>query len=155
MVSGKKKLESYRWSSYPAYRQPKLRSQWLRVDRLLGEHGLGRDTAASRREFERRMKQARLEPGEQELMRGGWKIGAEDFHDWLADKLWRRGRKGERASERRETDAALAERMVREALARARWSEIDLGQAAKGTPCESKDCSTTAGANADESPMDC
>jgi hypothetical protein len=132
MVSGKKKLESYRWSGYPAYRQPKLRPPWLRVDRLLGEHGLERDTAATRREFERRMKQARLEPGEQELMRRGWKIGAEDFRDWLADKLARPGRKGERASERRETDAALAERMVREALAKERWREMDLATQPKG-----------------------
>jgi REP-associated tyrosine transposase len=132
MVSGKKKLESYRWSSYLAYRRPKLRPPWLRVDRLLGEHGLERDTAATRREFERRMKQARLEPGEQELMRRGWKIGAEDFRDWLADKLARRGRKGERASERRETDAALAERMVREALAKAHWRDIDLATQPKG-----------------------
>ena len=37
---------------------------------------------------------------------------AEDFRDWLADKLARRGRKGERASERRETDAALAEPLL-------------------------------------------
>ena len=129
---GKKKLDSYRWSSYPAFQRSKLRPPWLRVDRLLGEHGLEKDTAAVRREFERRMKQARLEPGEQELMRRGWKIGAEDFRAWLADKLARRGRKGERASERRETDAALAERMVREALAKAHWREIDLATQPKG-----------------------
>jgi hypothetical protein len=86
----------------------------------------------ARREFERRMRQARLEPGEEELVRGVWKIGAEDFRDWLADKLARRGRKGERASEQRETDAALAERMVREALAQARWREIDLATQPKG-----------------------
>jgi putative transposase len=132
IVSRNKKLESYRWSSYPAYRRPKLRPPWLRVDRLLGEHGLAKDTAASGREFERRMKQARLDVGEQELMRSGWKIGAEDFRDWLADKLARRGRKGERASERRETDVSLAERMVREALAKARWREIDLATQPKG-----------------------
>jgi putative transposase len=126
IVSRNKKLDSFRWSSYPAYRRPKIRPPWLRVDRLLGEHGLEKDTAASRREFGRRMKQARLEPGDQELMRKGWKVGAEDFRDWLADKLARRGRKGERASERRETDTSLAEGMVREALAKARWREIDL-----------------------------
>ena len=57
---------------------------------------------------------------------------AEDFHDWLADKLARRGRQGERASERRETDASLAERMVREALAKARSREIDLATQSKG-----------------------
>jgi len=132
LVSAKKKLESYRWSSYPAYGGRNLRPQWLRVDRLLGEHGLERDTAATRREFERRMKQARLEPGDYDLMRSGWKIGAEDFSDWLADRLARPGRAGERASERRETDAALAERMVREALAKARWRETDLATQPKG-----------------------
>jgi len=50
----------------------------------------------------------------------------------LSDKLARRGRKGERARERRETDASLAERMVREALAKARWREIDLATQPKG-----------------------
>jgi putative transposase len=132
IVSREKKLDSFRWSSYPAYRQPKLRPPWLRVDRLLGEHGLQNDTAATRREFDRRIKQARLEPGDDELLRSGWKIGAEDFRDWLADKLARRGSKGERASERRETDASLAERMVREALAKARWREVDLATQPKG-----------------------
>ena len=132
MVSGKKELKSYRWSSYPAYRQPKLWPAWLRVDRLMGEHGLERDTAATRREFERRMKQARPELGEQELMRGAWRVGAEDFRDWLAEKLARRARNGERASERREMDTALAERLVREALAKTRWREIDLATRPKG-----------------------
>jgi hypothetical protein len=65
IVSGNKKLDSFRWSSYPAYRRPKLRQQWLKTDRLLDEHGLDQDTAASRREFERRMKQVRLEPGDE------------------------------------------------------------------------------------------
>ncbi len=59
-------------------------------------------------------------------------IGGEDFRDWLADKLGRRGRKEEKASERRETDASLAERMVRDALAKARWREIDLARQPKG-----------------------
>ncbi|HET6492098.1 MAG TPA: hypothetical protein VFG44_03910, partial [Burkholderiales bacterium] len=120
------------WSSYPAYRHPKLRPGWLRLDRLLGEHGLEKDTARNRREFERRMKVACLEPGENESMRRGWRIGAEDFHDWLADKLARRGRKGERARERSETDAALAEKIVRGALSKARWREIDLRRQPKG-----------------------
>jgi putative transposase len=132
IVLGKERLDSFRWSSYPAYRRPKLRPQWLRIDRLLGEHGLDRDTAATRREFERRMKQARLEADEEQVMRKGWKIGAEDFRDWLADRLARRGRTGERASERRETDSALAERLVREALTRARLREIDLATQPKG-----------------------
>ncbi len=36
-------LESYRWSSYPAYLMTsRRRAPWLRVDRLLGEQGLQR-----------------------------------------------------------------------------------------------------------------
>ena len=63
-----------------------------------------------------------------------WKIGAEDFADWLAEKLARRGRKGERAGERRETDQALAERLVRENLQKLGWSEKDLWHRKKGDP---------------------
>lgn len=136
LVSAEEPLEAYRWSSYPAYRYPKLRPTWLRRDRVLGEHGLKGDSVASRREFERRMWTVRREPGagETEAVRRAWKIGAEDFCDRLADKLSRRGRPGERASERVETDTALAERMVVEALAAVRWREIDLALQAKGHP---------------------
>jgi putative transposase len=132
IVGTEEKLERFHWSSYPAYRWPKLRARWLRVDRLLGEHGLVEDSAKSRREFERIMDQARLEPGDPTLLRKSWKIGAEDFRDWLADKLSRRGRKGERARERSETDGALAERLVVEALMTLRWREIDLAMHPKG-----------------------
>ena len=136
MVAQDEGLESFPWSSYPAYRRAKLRPAWLRIDRLFGEHGLHEDSAAMRREFERRMRLARLEPNanQVEQLQGGWKIGAEDFGDWLADRLSRRGCAGERARERSETDAALAERMVREALAAVRWREIDLAVQAKGHP---------------------
>lgn len=132
IVAREEKLETFPWSSYPAYRWPKLRTSWLRVDRLLGEHGLVEDTAASRRELARAMDQLRLEPADPVPCRRAWKIGAEDFHDWLADKLSRRGREGERASERSETDTALAERMVTEALKAVRWCEIDLAMQPKG-----------------------
>lgn len=132
LVADEEKLESFSWSSYPAYRRPKLRPSWLRVDRLLGEHGLVDGSSADRREFARRMGHRRLEPGDETLLRSGWKIGAEDFRDWLSDKLLRRGRQGERASERSETDAALAERIVSEALTALRWREIDLAIQSKG-----------------------
>jgi REP element-mobilizing transposase RayT len=136
LVSEEEKLESYPWSSYGAYLNPKLRPEWVRVDRLLGEHGLQEDNARGRREFERRMAAARQEPGggEERHLRKGWKVGAEDFSDWLSDKLARRGRGGEKAAQRQETDAALAGRLVREALAVARWREIDLTLEPKGHP---------------------
>ena len=132
IVARNQELGSYKWSSYVAYGRAKLRPNWLRVDRLLGEHGLEGDTAAGRREFARRMEVARREERDEPILRRGWKIGAEDFGDWLADKLARRGRKGERASERCETDAAFAERMVCAALAALNWRELDLAAQPKG-----------------------
>jgi putative transposase len=121
-------LQEYVWSSYPGYLRPRVRPQWLRVDRVLGEHGIVQDSARGRREFSRRMQELCLEAEASRppsLVRG-WKLGAEDFADWLAEKLARRGRKGERAAERRETDQALAERLVREGLRKAKWTERDL-----------------------------
>ena len=53
--------------SYPGSRfgwylaVPAQRPGWLRVDRLLGEHGMAGDTPAGRREFERRMERRREE----------------------------------------------------------------------------------------------
>jgi REP element-mobilizing transposase RayT len=37
-------LQRHAWSSYPAYLSPKPRPSWLRVDRVLGEHGIERDS---------------------------------------------------------------------------------------------------------------
>jgi hypothetical protein len=130
LIPAEEKLESFPWSSYSAYRQPKLRTPWLRVDRLLGEHGVS-DTAQGRRELERIMEHARIKPGETTSIRKSWKIGADDFQDRLADKLARRGRKGERASERSETDGVLAERLVVESLMTVGWREVDLAIEAK------------------------
>ena len=38
----------------------------MRMDRLLGEHGLQQDSPAARQEFERRMEARPLEPGDEE-----------------------------------------------------------------------------------------
>jgi len=45
-------LESYRWSSHGEYlKDAPQRPSWLRVDRLLGEKGIPKDSEAGRREF--------------------------------------------------------------------------------------------------------
>jgi REP element-mobilizing transposase RayT len=125
-------LRNYRWSSYPAYVLHKLRPGWLRADRLLGEYGLNKDTSSTRRQFGRAMLETQLDAADVESLRRGWKLGAEDFADRLATRLQRFRRKGEPARETRETDAALAERLVTEALAKVRWKEIDLLSQPKG-----------------------
>jgi hypothetical protein len=40
----------------------------MRVDRLLGEHGIGQDSAAGRQEFERQMERRRLEAIDEEAL---------------------------------------------------------------------------------------
>src|ERR1035441_7979532 len=54
----------------------------MRVDRLLGEHGIGQDSAAGRQEFERQMERRRLEAIDEEALkprRRGWYLGSEQF----------------------------------------------------------------------------
>ena len=127
-------LQSYRWSSYPAYLKPSLRPEWLRTDRVLGEHGLQRDNAQSRREFSRRMEASCPVDlaGENQPLRRGWKLGAEDFRDRLVDKLTRKADPAERARDEREIDEVLAERLVQECLREMGWSARDLEKECKG-----------------------
>ena len=62
MLKGEERLLSYPWSSFGLYLAAReQRPVWLRVDRLLGEHGLEQDTPLSRQEFERHMERRRLE----------------------------------------------------------------------------------------------
>jgi hypothetical protein len=127
-------LSGFAWSSYPLYLAPARRPAWLRVDRLLGEHGIQKDSAAGRVEFQRRMEQRRREGEAPEMLaalRRGWRLGASDFLQRLTEKLGREGRSHERASERRETDTERAERLVKKGLATLGWTEEDLANQPK------------------------
>jgi putative transposase len=56
LVNAEQALRTYRWSSWPEYlKRPQERPGWLRVDRVLGELGIPKDSPAGRRELERRM----------------------------------------------------------------------------------------------------
>ncbi|MEI8311274.1 MAG: transposase [Verrucomicrobiota bacterium] len=90
MLGDGKPLEDYAWSSFPEYlKPPRRRVGWLRVDRLLGEHGIRHDNSGGRREFGEIMaaRCGQEGHGEEELWSGirrGWKFGAEDFAERLA-----------------------------------------------------------------------
>ena len=134
-------LESYPWSSYPLYLRPARRPGWLRVDRLLGEQGAAPAAGARTplRQLARRTEKLRSgaqAPDEQTLaeLRRGWRVGAEDFLERLSTRLGRRGRPAEAASQRRETDERLAERLIRARLAATGWSEARLQSSTKGDP---------------------
>lgn len=129
-------LEGWGWSSYPDYlRAASRRPAWLRTDRVLGEHGIERDTVAGRREFARCMELRRLDPQEltAEPVRRGWRLGGEEFVAWLLEKVGADGPKeGGGTREYEEAMAQKAERLVREELARAGWSEAHLVGERKG-----------------------
>ncbi len=130
-------LSAYAWSSYPLYLAPGRRPEWLRVDRLLGEHGIQADTAEGRIEFRARLEERRKEGDPAEswaVFRRGWKLGAADFAQRLAGRLGRAGQAHELARERNETDGHRAERLVQEWLAAQGWSEAEVVARPKGDP---------------------
>jgi len=138
ILKAEERLLAYPWSSLPAYlAAPEHRPQWVRVDRLLGEHGLQEDTAASREEFERRMEARRLaetDPEAQKVLRRGWCLGSKEFKSQMLEKV--EGRLGEHhAGELRcETAEAKAERLIGEELSRLGWSRAELAARHKSDP---------------------
>lgn len=124
------RLLAYPWSSLGYYlAAPEHRPQWVRVDRLLGEHGLQEDTPAARRQFERRMEARRMEAGEEpalEPLRHGWCLGSEDFRKQMLEQM--EGKLGEHHSGQlcRETAEAKADRIISQELRRLGWQGTDL-----------------------------
>ena len=135
LVAAEQTLASHAWSSYPLYLAPPRRPPFLRVDRLLGEHGIKEDSAEGRIQFQARMEERRREgetPETWTAFRRGWRLGAEDFARRLAERLGRRGQKHELARERKETDEQLAERLIQEWLSSHPWTEAELEASPKG-----------------------
>ena len=90
-------MESFRWSSYGAYlKGPGQRPGWLRVDRLLGEKGIPKDSEAGRRQFGLQMEHrwAEESAADYEQIRRDWVLGSEAFRQettmslkWIAQRL--------------------------------------------------------------------
>src|ERR1051325_3695837 len=76
------RLREFRWSSFGEYLKiPAARPGWLRTERLLGEHGIQKDSPAGRAEFEKRLELRRASEDleHQEELMGGWCLGSEQF----------------------------------------------------------------------------
>lgn len=130
-------LDSYLWSSYPMYLRPaRKRPQWLRVDRLLGEHGISKDAARGRREFSRRMEALRSENDQEfrKLLRRGWRLGEEDFLDRLERRITSALSDNYDPGQVAETMEARAARLVAQELRRSKVSSEELGKLPKGHP---------------------
>ena len=83
-------LSDFVWSSYRQYLgAPSSRRVWLRVDRLLGEWGIPKDSRAGRRVFGERMERRREEGAEQEFrpLERGWRLGDGQFRRELLEQV--------------------------------------------------------------------
>lgn len=135
LINDRQPLSAYLWSSYRAYMWPeRKRPKWLRVDRLLGEHGVPLDSKAGRREFALRMEMRRAseQTGEFKAVRRGWCLGDKVFRGELLAQVQERRGPNHYGEERHESDEARAERIVAEELKRRRWDEQQMFRRRKG-----------------------
>ena len=101
----------------------------------MGEHGLVSENARSRREFSRRIESLRQEANSPRLLqpiRRGWKLGGEDFLDWILDKMEVSTNEAHPSRERDETEQVKALRIVQEELMRLGWTKAELRRRRKG-----------------------
>ena len=138
LLGPQERLLEYPWSSLVWYlAAPEHRPVWMRVDRLLGEHGIPKDNAAGRKAFERQMERRRAEETDErewKPLERGWYQGSERFKAELLERMEPRLGEHHSGQLRRESAEARAERIIAEELKRAAWKEADLGEHPKTHP---------------------
>jgi len=91
LLKTEERLLAYPWSSLGAYiATPEPRPFWIRVDRLLGEHGIQEDSAPGRQQFEQLMETRRFEETDPEAckaLRRGWFLGSEAFKREMLSRM--------------------------------------------------------------------
>jgi REP element-mobilizing transposase RayT len=130
-------LSAFGWSSYPQYlAAPSRRPSWLRVDRLLGEWGIPKDSAAGRKVFAKRMEWRRGQDlrGEFKRVERGWCLGGEEFRQELLEQVEARSGPSHFGAAVQEAETAQAERLVVAGLKRIGWRKADLKKRRKGEP---------------------
>ena len=86
LLRADQRLRDFVWSSWPEYlKPPDQRPRWLRVDRLLGELHIPKDSVAGREELENHLEVRRVQEdgGELKNIRRGWCLGGETFRQEL------------------------------------------------------------------------
>ena len=135
LLKAEQALRVYRWSSWPEYlKPPRQRPKWLRVDRVLGELRIPKDSTAGRRELERVMEARRgAEEGERyKPIRRGWFFGEKALKQELLGQMSRRLGPEHYGEERQESQVEKAERVIGEELRQRRWTETTLEERKKG-----------------------
>jgi len=128
-------LKAFEWSSYPNYlKVPAKRPEWLRVNRLLGEHGIPKDSAVGRAQFEARMEQVRAAEDARgyRAIRRGWCFGEKAFRKELLEQVAERVGEYHYAEERQGSGEEKARGIVAAELRRLGWTAEDLKARRKG-----------------------
>jgi putative transposase len=137
LLRSQKPLESYVWSSYGQYlKAPGKRVRWLRVDRLLGEWSIPKDSPAGRKRFAQSVEHRRRQEGPKsdwKAVERGWFLGDKAFKEELLAQMHER-RGDHYGPELREADLVHAERIVKSQLRLRGWREADLSLRRKGDP---------------------
>jgi hypothetical protein len=129
------KLGAYPWSSYREYlKGPGQRVGWLRVDRLLGEMGIPKDSAAGRKAFAQGMELRRWEdqPEQWKRVRRGWCLGGAAFRKELLGQMAEKAGASHYGEELQESAEEKARGIVAEEMRRLGWREADLEGLRKG-----------------------
>ena len=138
LLTERQKLSAHGWSSYPDYLKPKKkRPAWLRTDRLLGEHGIPKDSPAGLREFALRVEARRHEesgPEQYKKIRRGWCLGDAAFRKELLEQLHGRFAEHHDGPEKVESAAEKAEGIIAQEFKKLRWKQGDLERRPKGDP---------------------
>ena len=135
LLRAEQPLSDFAWSSYRHYLgAPSQRPVWLRVERLLGEWGIPKDSAAGRRAFEGRMERRRQEGAGEQLraLERGWFLGDEQFRRELLEQVSARPGPRHFGEAVQEASEAHAERLLVEGLKRLGWTEEVLRAKRKG-----------------------
>jgi hypothetical protein len=109
------------------------RVAWLRVDRVLGELGIGRDDAAGRQRFARAMEERRGkdQPGDWKVVRRGWFLGDAPLKEQVMELMSCQMGEHHGGEAKRQTDEQKAHRVVLEELRKRRWTDQDLAKRRK------------------------
>ena len=128
-------LQAYAWSSWPAYlTPPSRRPVWLRVDRLLGECGIPKDSVAGRRRLAEVLEARRRaeDTGDYRPIRRGWFLGQRARKEELMEAVSSRAGAQHYGDELRESAEEKAERVIRAGLRQRGWTQRQLEERPKG-----------------------
>jgi REP element-mobilizing transposase RayT len=137
LLKRRQRLADFRWSSFPEYlKPPGARWPWLRVERLLGEWGIPKDSVAGRNHFESMMEARRgaEDPQAIKKIERGWCYGTEEFRQELLEAMGKSFGLHHGGRERQESAEAKAQRLLAQELKRRRLDRERLEVLAKSDP---------------------